>query len=213
MEVPQWLIDRMRAEGGVTPFGGPLFRVMWAGTLTCIVGGKWQKFDEHENIVGSTVEERCVLKYPLHSERFVFEQWMAPEHFGTPEEWERNTVIYIEGKKIHALGEYPQHGEYELVKVLETPTTHQFIPLTATLCDALISTARANKGLPVRQRMRLIQEQREAEEKAKQQKKLDILGSIARPWWTADAHVVVPKGVEEALITIPDDKELQIYGK
>jgi hypothetical protein len=213
MEVPQWLIDRMRAEGGVNHLGGPLFRVMWAGTLTCIVGGNWQKYDENENIIGSVVEERRVLKYPLHAERFVFEQWMAPESFGSPEEWERNTVTYVGGKKIYSLGEFPHQGEYELVKVLETPTTHQFIPLTSTLCDALIQTARANKGLPVRQRMQMIKDQRERDEKAKEQKKKDSLGNIARPWWTADAHVVCPEGTEEALITIPDDKEMRAYGK
>src|SRR5258708_24853633 len=112
------------------------------------IGGKWLHHDVHNNETGSHIGVERVLKYPGTEDRYIFEMWMSPEY--SPREWEALFTQWIDGERVDTLGPYPENGEYELVRVLEkvhidkqtgAVLRKEFVPLTESLCDALVLTA------------------------------------------------------------------------
>ena len=198
--VPEWLIDRIRRYGGVNDMGQPNFRIVWGNDRIAPVGGKWQKLDEHGTPCGYRVETQMVPKYAEGINRWILEMWQPPPM--SEEEWHAHFTQNIDGIFIETLGPYPANGDYELVKVLETPCTckgnctdqnrhHRFVPLTATICDALIHVATVNKHIPVKDRMEYRRKQREREDAAKSQRLEDAIKGIGRPSWARNPHVVL----------------------
>src|SRR5262249_32862908 len=108
--------------------------------------------------------------------------------------WKENFTKWISGKIIDELGPYPRHGEYELVKVIETPKKKQFVPLTEAICDALVVTAKANRNLSVNVRYEAAKARREQGEAAKEQRQSDRIEHRERPSWAAKGkpHIIVP---------------------
>lgn len=159
--VPSHLEARITDKGGRSPNGLPLFRVIWGADRLTVIGGEWKKYDDSGNLTGTEIEEKLTVKYLNAENRWIFEVWCPPENYGTPEEWETNHTKIINGKTIRELGPYPANGEYELVKVLETPNKRAFVPLTATICDALVAVAVRNQHLPKEIRMAHYRHQQE----------------------------------------------------
>jgi len=172
--IPFRLQKRIREIGGLAPNGKPLFRVMRGCDRMTWIGG----------------EER--LKYPEAKERYVFEMLCPPENYDSPEIWEQNFTIYLNGKRIELLGPFPREGEYELVRVIETPTTKAFVPLTETICDALVATAKLNRELPERIKREAAQQRREKEEAARQQRLVDRINDMSVSQVMRQPHIVVP---------------------
>lgn len=198
MEVPRHIRRRLIREGGKTPEGLPLFRISWSTTRLTIVGGEWKQFDNSGNITGSVVEERLVERYPESRDRWLFEMWQVPEY--SEREWEQLFTTTINGTKVHSLGPYPRQGDYELVKVIETPQTHQFIPLTDTICEALLATALRNRDLSSRHRARAVREQRERAESFADLQRDAILTNSQSAFNS------------QPTIAVPDLKEVAEYG-
>jgi len=135
-------------------------------------------------------EER--LKYPEAKERYVFEMLCPPENYDSPEIWEQNFTIYLNGKRVELLGPFPREGEYELVRVIETPITKAFVPLTETICDALVATAKLNRELPERIKREAAQQRREKEEKDRQQRMIDRINDMSVSPVMRQPQIVVP---------------------
>jgi hypothetical protein len=202
------LQKRITETGGLAPNGQPLFRVMRGADRFTWIGGKWTHYDANGNACGSHIGVERVLKYPEAKDRYIFEMWMAPEI--TEEEWNRQFTEWIDGQKVQTLGPYPENGEYELIRVIERVHVDQktgnvlrkeFVPLTETLCDALVQTAKLNRELPARHRVLAAQERREREEKAKEERQIQMIEDMQRPEWARNPHVI-----------IPDMKEIAQYG-
>lgn len=192
--VPIRLQKRIAEIGGLNPHGQPLFRVVRGGDRLTWIGGAWRDYDKHGNFLREVVEMREVPKYPEALERYVFEAWMPPENYGTELEWRENYTKIIAAQFVEELGPYPRHGEYEMVKVLETPKTKAFVPLTEAICDALVTTAVANRNLSINVKYEFIKRRNEATEKAKEQRLIDRIEDMGRPNWAEDGkpHIIMP---------------------
>jgi hypothetical protein len=200
--VPIRLQKRVAEMGGLAPNGVPQFRVMRGCDRFTWIGGRWKHFDANGNETGSHVGVECLLKHPEAQDRYIFEMWLAPEM--TETEWKSQFTEWIDGQAIETLGPYPANGEYELVRVIETPTTKAFVPLTEAICDSLVQVAKLNKELPTKHRVLAAQERREREENVAKQKRIDMIEEMGRAGWARNPHVT---GIE-----LPTDKETRLYG-
>lgn len=190
--LPAWLAKQMRDQGGLAPGGLPNFRIVWGGDRLCVLGGKWRDHDRNTGLlVREVVEYRQLPKYPLSTNRWILEMWLPPEHFGSPEDWAATTYEFIEGQLMECLGPYPAGGEYELVKVLETPRGH-FVPLTPTICEVLVATAKRNQQIPARVRVEARRARTQLEEKAKDQRMTDRIKELGQADMAMVPHIVVP---------------------
>lgn len=196
------LQNRVTEMGGLAPNGSPQFRVMRGCDRFTWIGGRWKHFDANGNEIGSHIGVERVLKHPEAEDRYIFEVWLSPEM--TEAEWKLQFTEWIDGQRIETLGPYPANGEYELVRVIETPKNKLFVPLTESICDALVQVAKLNRELPARHRMLAAKERREKEEKAGIQKRADMIEEMGRAEWARNPHV--------SGIAIPTDKERRLYG-
>jgi len=162
------------------------------------IGGKWTHHDASGNETGSHVGVEKVLKYPEARERYIFEMLLMPEYMRA--EWEILFTDWIDGERIETLGPYPENGEYELIRVLEKMRVsrrtgevlkREFVPLSESLCDALVATAKLNKELPAKHKLMAAQERRDREEKAKDQRLIDRIDDM-RLAYKGQPFVVVP---------------------
>ena len=126
-DTPAWAEEYLTRVGGLNRFGEPNLRVVWSNSRLGFVGGKFEERDEE----GALIREKFALdfmpKYPIE-DRWIVEQWLAPEKFGTPQSWMAATKDYVGEGNIPQLGPYPSRGEYQLSCVLET-TDGQFLQL------------------------------------------------------------------------------------
>lgn len=197
--VPTRLTQRITDIGGKAENGLPLFRVVRGSDRFTLIGGKWTHHDASGNETGSHVGVERVLKYPEARDRYLFEMWLAPEL--TPVEWKLRFTEWIDGEAIETLGPYPANGEYELVRVIERVRvdaktgniiSKEFVPLSESLCDALVLTAKLNRELPGRHKQLAAQERREREEKEKDERIRAIIENCERPSWAKQPHIIVP---------------------
>lgn len=91
------------ARFGVTPYGDPLYRIVFAASRRSLIFGEWPD--------GRT-EARYEPRYAELHNVWILERWLpAAEYAGCDREtWDRTLSI---------LGPYPERGEYELAHVFE----------------------------------------------------------------------------------------------
>lgn len=135
-EPPASVAQRLAFAGGRSIFGEPNFRAVWGWNRLGWIGGRWT---DHDPATGSVLREtigvRLAPKYFPHN-RWHIERWCAPETYGSPEQWARNTLEIEDGRNIPALGPYPSRGEYEHVFTLED-SRGNFLQLTPTMIERL----------------------------------------------------------------------------
>lgn len=105
---PRWLTRYLTRLGGRTPNGKPRYRLVHGTerlTLKPVARG---------GNPGAAVGFELRPKYHPVGYYYV-EHWEPPELFGSPEEWERQAVVYDQGLPIRVLGPYPSEGEYEQI--------------------------------------------------------------------------------------------------
>lgn len=193
--VPVRLQKRITEIGGSAPNGLPLFRVVRGCDRLTWIGGRWNHYDNSGNVTGSHVGMERVLKYPEAKERYVFELLCPPENYGDEKIWKETFTQCIDGQFLETLGPFPREGEYELVKVLETPVKKEFVPLTESICNVLVEVAKLNMELPAKIKLEAARRRREAEEQARVAKQADMINEMERAF-DGKSHVVVPN-VEE----------------
>lgn len=195
--LPAWLVKRMTDHGGLAPGGLPNFRIVWGAERLCVLGGKWHDYDKNTGmLIREVVEYRNIPKYPLSLDRWILEMWLPPEHFGSPESWAQTTYEFVDGQMMECLGPYPAAGEYELVKVIETPKGH-FVPLTATICDVLIATAKRNQQIPARARVEANRAKFKYEEEQKDERMRLKIKELGQADMAMVPHIVVPSTFEK----------------
>lgn len=209
-EVSRHMQQRISRTGGLAPNGQPLFRVMRGCDRFTWIGGRWPVYDDSGNKIAEHIGTKEVLKYPEAAERYIFEVWCPPENYGSEADWKANFTHWIDGQSVEVLGPYPSNGEYEMVKVLEREyrdskqrvLRKEFVPLTETLCDVLVETALANKGLPDSIRKESRRREFEADRKRRDDKLVAMIANAERPKFAQkDSYVIVP-----------DMKEIETYG-
>ncbi len=185
--------------GGLAPGGLPNFRIVWGGDPLVVIGGKWRDYDPNtKQLVREVVEYRQVPKYPLYLERWVFEMWKEPEC--TREQWAERTYQFIDGQLMECAGPYPAEGFYVDIKVLQT-SKGGFVPLTSTICDAVVVSAQKSKEFSVQQRVAARRARFEEEEKAKDNRLMARIKELGQAEMALVPHIVVPSSFEKEKIS------------
>lgn len=201
------LVRRVTELGGKASNGLPLFRILRGCDRFTHIGGRWNKFDDSGNKTGEYIGIQSVLKYPEAKERYLLEVLCPAENYGSEFTWEVMFTEYIDGIKVETMGPFPREGEYELVRVIEreykdskgVTWKKEFVPLTSTICDAVVQTAIANKDLPERIRKeakRKMWEDQQKEDAQKQEDKFLALEEKRPPWARNDSYVVLPSDAD-----------------
>lgn len=138
---PAWAASRLIAAGGLNRFGEPNFRVTWSNNLLDWIGGRWEDRDSEGSLLREVLELRYLPKYAHLANRWIIEQWEAPEKFGSPQSWLRQTKHWGEDGNIPQLGPYPERGRYAFLCVLDTKSGG-WVQLTSTLLDEVITALR-----------------------------------------------------------------------
>ncbi|MHB8539450.1 MAG: hypothetical protein ACYDCD_00700 [Candidatus Acidiferrales bacterium] len=145
-EAPEPLARRIADAGGRNRYGEPNYRLVWGWSRLSWIGGKWADTDASGNVIRERIELREEPKY-FPFDRWHIERWMAPESYGSPEQWHAQTIQREDGIAVPALGPYPRRGEYEHVFTLEGPGG-EFIPLTFAACEAIVLAVQWSRNQP-----------------------------------------------------------------
>jgi hypothetical protein len=116
-DTPHSIAHTLALAGGTNIFGEPNFRAVWGWNRLAWIGGRWTDLDSSGCVLRETIGLRYEPKY-LPTDRWHIERWCAPEMYGSPEDWARNTLEIENGMNVPALGPYPSRGEYEHVFTL-----------------------------------------------------------------------------------------------
>jgi hypothetical protein len=138
-DTPEWAEQYMARIGGKNRFGEPNLRIAWSNSCLGWIGGKFEERDAESNLIREVFKLEWMPKYPIEN-RWLIEQWIAPEKFGTPESWMAKTKDYTEEGNIPQLGPFPFRGRYQLCCVLEE--NGQFLQLTYDVLEDVATAFR-----------------------------------------------------------------------
>ena len=164
MTLPAWVNPLLERIGGKNPYGQPNYRIVWSEDRM-----EW-RFDEHKR------------KYGDGRDRWVLEKWVAPQEYGSRQEWEAcvEPVTYLP-----ILGPYPENGDYEhcftfevTVNPGEEPT---FMPLAEGVVEVLLKAIEAGKLNHTAWERKAAIQQRMDDAKAEQKRIFDDLWRDAAP--------------------------------
>jgi hypothetical protein len=142
-EAAETVVRELALAGGCNRFGEPNYRAVWGWSRLGWIGGKWEDRDATGALLREVVELRQEPKYAPHN-RWHIERWVAPEQYGSPEQWYRETAEIENGRTIPALGPFPSRGEYEHCFTVEGPAGEfvQMTPAVARYVARAIETSR-----------------------------------------------------------------------
>lgn len=130
---------------GKTPFGKPLYRIIWSESRTWLLGGSWPDNGE--------IEYRHVPYYAGRKE-WVLEKWLpAFEYAGTRRSWNETTIdgsLAEHGITVYTMGPYPTTGWYEHVYSFpldDEPNLDLIVPLLEAAKDYSFAQIKAGVQL------------------------------------------------------------------
>jgi len=163
-EAPVEVSRALELAGGRNPFGEANYRAVWGWSRLDWIGGKWEDRDPASGaLLREVVELRREPKYTPHS-RWHIERWMPPESYGSPAEWEAQTVEIVNGRNVPALGPYPSRGDYEHCFTVEGPSG-EFVQLTPAVARHIARAIETGRGVPRAKKREALVEQARREER------------------------------------------------
>jgi hypothetical protein len=150
---PPKIAAQLARAGGWNRYGEPNYRVVWGWSRLTWIGGKWEDW-EHGRLKSIAYEYRQVPKYEAF-DRWHVEKWMPPEFYGSPREWEQNTLEIPEDEygnpevgapALLSLGPYPARGDYEHSFTVQTPNG-EHLGLTAAVVEYVIAAIERSRYL------------------------------------------------------------------
>ena len=116
---PAFFDQNLRLLGGSNLFGEARLKIGWG----------WELRTFRNN-------DPEALKYPSFLERWILEQWVPAEFFGSKKQWELHRYTKTaDGGSLDLLGDYPSRGSYVFVMAFEN-SKGEYLPLTD---DALVA--------------------------------------------------------------------------
>ena len=118
------LYETILRKYGQNLYGENLYRVIWGPARCYLVGGYWEKENEF-----------AYHRQPKYGrgEKWVLEKWLPATTYGTPEQWDRQT---LSPEGFYQVGPFPTHGEFESVAVFSTgPGPAGYVPLEPGTVD------------------------------------------------------------------------------
>ena len=153
--LPESVRQALADFGGLNPYGGPNYRVVWGWRRGDWFGGAWRlKYIDRER----------------HKERWHLEKWVPAESFGTPEQWYSSAVMDVAGKTVNVLGPYPAEGDYVRVVVFENYHTGEYVEPDADMVREAITRNRQHAEQSKLQIRKKIEAEQERKKKAAQEK-------------------------------------------
>ena len=162
----QRLINR---KLGVNQFGEPFYRIVWGWNRLEWIGGKMSRYDDQGRF---RFEEYGLWLEPKYSyladqcNRWIVEKWIAPEMYGSREQWEDETAEIDGFEETQALGPYPSRGDYELSFVLKDNKTGEFVQLTDQFVSDVVDVAQASREISAIRRQQFLEEEEARKERA-----------------------------------------------
>lgn len=153
-------------------YGSPRYRLTWSEDPKTWVVGKFRE-ESTDGHVSERFERKQINKYTFERPCWLLEIWEPPEYWGSPEQWEKQTVNYEEGQFYHEIGPYPAQGDYRYLLRFTHKLTHQAIEPTEKLIEFLF----ANR-LKVPTRDDLAKERTEKQEAKTKQRRQNIAEAI-----------------------------------
>ena len=144
-ETPAAVTRELAVAGGCNRFGEANYRAVWGWSRLDWIGGKWEDHDAAGTLLREVVELRREPKYTPH-DRWHIERWMAPESYGSPEQWHAAKNEMAGGRSVAALGPYPSRGDYEHCFTLEGPGG-EFVQLTAAAARHIACAIETGRGV------------------------------------------------------------------
>jgi hypothetical protein len=162
-EAPKAVARELALAGGYNRFGEPNYRAVWGWSRLGWIGGKWEDRDAEGALLREVVELRQEPKYVPH-DRWHIERWVAPEHYGSPEQWYAETAENADGFRIPALGPYPSRGEYEHCFTVESPGG-EFVQMTPAVARHIARAIEVSRDLPRTRRKEALDDRSQREDR------------------------------------------------
>ncbi|HVB35363.1 MAG TPA: hypothetical protein VNJ52_13465 [Patescibacteria group bacterium] len=162
-QTPPEIERRVTLAGGRNRFGQPNFRVVWGWSRLGWIGGKWEDHDSEGRLIREAFELREEPKYFPH-ERWHVERWLAPESYGSPQQWYRHTMETAGGEQVPALGPYPSLGDWEHCFTIQSPAG-EFLPLAPEICEQVVRRVEYSRAQPRAAGMAALRRREEKREK------------------------------------------------
>ena len=108
----KWWQDTLTLIGGRNRFGEPNVRIAWSEDRFALEGGIWRDYDANGILCREEFVMRRVPRYPWIEERWILETWVAPERYGSPDDFFWSTSEIYRGQRV-PVEVYPTFGDYE----------------------------------------------------------------------------------------------------
>lgn len=192
LEVPDFLRDYLVEIGGSNIYGDPNYRIVWSNNATRPTRMPWPV------IPGVDIIERPHrLRYgkAMVRDRFILEKWHPASHYGDPEDWEETGWKPEFGRVDY--GPYPSRGRYEQVDTIEgidVDGNPCFAWPTRQYLWTALKTVEYVKGMTLQEQQYATEAREEAEERARFNRRLDMIKDANRPFVYSDAWVSMTPG-------------------
>jgi hypothetical protein len=163
-EAPAEVARELALAGGYNRFGEPNYRAVWGWTRLDWIGGKWEDRDAEGRLLREVVELRREPKYAPH-DRWHIEKWMPPEHYGSPAQWQAQTGEFVHGRRVAALGPYPERGDYEHCFTL-AGERGEFVQLTAAAARHIARAIETSRAVGQSKRRAALEDRERREDRA-----------------------------------------------
>jgi hypothetical protein len=205
--------DVLTLAGGLNLYGEPRFRAVWGWNRLTWIGGEWADYTDSGIFVRTVTEEREVPKYHPRDCWYI-EKYCPPEMYGSRAAWEAQTVEHTDGKKIRALGPFPERGDYELSWRAAVPScprhvdrteclpsceakTYWFpIELTCAIAEEYVGRVMASEKYSDAERLAAIKREQQRQRQETDRINADILHDVSP--YNKGSYVVVP-GMNKSL--------------
>jgi len=164
MTLPDWVQPLLLRIGGSNPYGQPNYRIIWSEDRMEF------RYDEQKR------------KYGDGRDRWILEKWVAPQEYGSREDWEAciEPVTHLP-----ILGPYPENGDYEHSFTFEITVNPgeepAFMPLAENIVEVLVKAIEAGKLNHTAWARKAAIQKRLDDAKAEQQRLFNDLWDDARP--------------------------------
>jgi hypothetical protein len=176
---PTWAAAILTQSGGLNIYGEPFYRAVWSNNRFAWCAGKWEDRDTEGYLVREVLAARLVPKYPVR-DRWIIEQWLPAEKYGSRENWWRDTREWGEEGNLPQLGPYPSRGDYELACLIET-RDRQFVQLEPYIIEDFFWQLKLAKMRSYAEGVRQAKEKQEQEKRRFLKQSHELLNEETMP--------------------------------
>jgi hypothetical protein len=181
-EIPEprhWPLQPMACYGTIPGRQEPLFRIVFASSVRCLVGGE---FTNPETGAVEFVGYQARPRYDYIGDKWILEKWVSAYEFTKQTELEYKAQWEDPNTHLCLTGPYPRNGEYQWVWTFNTPEQISAHGIVAALVNkAKYNSASANQAA--------LKDAQKAAKKAKFQQSFDRMKDSQRAFGIRAANI------------------------